>query len=163
MFEAAIHAGLWSALPFFAFAGQPPHAQMMLAGAMATMMAGAFLLVLVPLAAAVWVLVLAAAMLWGLHGAGDMAVGTALVLITGYVAVVLTGCLTIERLLSRYIHLAADEARAANRSRCCSRNMRIRAPAGCGRSMRPTRSPMYPRGFPDCSADPSQLMGQSLR
>ncbi|WP_380872640.1 GGDEF domain-containing protein [Sphingomonas sp. DBB INV C78] len=110
VFEAAIHAGLWSALPLFAFAGQPPHTQMMLAGAMATMMAGAFLLVLVPVAAAIWVLVLAAAMLWGLHGAGDMAVGTALVLITGYVAVVLTGCLTIERLLSRYIHLAADES-----------------------------------------------------
>lgn len=109
VFEAAIHAGLWSVLPLFAFAGQPPQTQVMLAGAMATMMAGAFLLALVPLAAAVWVVVLAAALIWGLHMAGDIAIGVALALLTGYVAVVLTGCLTIERLLSRFMAAAVDE------------------------------------------------------
>ncbi|SNS10964.1 diguanylate cyclase (GGDEF) domain-containing protein [Sphingomonas laterariae] len=110
VFEAAIHAGLWSALPLFAFSGQPAAVQMMLAGAMATMMAGAFLLALVPLAAAVWVLVLATAMLWGLHGADDLPVGIAMVLVTGYIAVVLTGCITIERLLTRFMDTAEKES-----------------------------------------------------
>ncbi len=109
VFEAAMHALLWSALPFFAFADQPPQTQMMLAGAMATMMAGAFLLALVPLAAAVWVVVIATALLWGLHNASDFAIGVALLLIAGYVAVVLTGCLTIERLLTRFMRQATEE------------------------------------------------------
>lgn len=110
VFEAAIHAGLWSGLPLFAFAGQPPQTQMMLAGAMATMMAGAFLLALVPLAATLWVVVIAGALLWGIHSNGDEVVGIALALLTGYVGVVLTGCLTVERLLTRYMRMAEEES-----------------------------------------------------
>lgn len=109
VFEAAIHAGLWSALPLFAFAGQPVQTQMLLAGAMATMMAGAFLLALVPLAATLWTVVIALALLWGLHSHGQPVIGTAMILLTGYVGVVLMGCLTVERLLARYMRLSADE------------------------------------------------------
>ena len=49
--EAAAHAGLWSVLPMLVFPAQPWSAQAMLGAATGTMMAGAFLLAIVPLAA----------------------------------------------------------------------------------------------------------------
>jgi hypothetical protein len=51
MIETTLHAGWWAALPAFAFATQPAATQLLLGGALAVMMAGAFLLALAPLSA----------------------------------------------------------------------------------------------------------------
>jgi len=107
--EAAIHAGLWSLLPAALFAWQPVSIQILLGGALGTMMAGAFLLALVPLAAAIWAVVIAGALLWAVHAAGDPALGSFSFLLLAYLGVIMVGCLTVERLLSGQIGIAAGE------------------------------------------------------
>ncbi len=107
--EAAVHAGLWGMLPATVFAGQPPGTQVVLAGATGTMMAGAFLLAIVPLAAAMWALVIAGSLLWALQAEGGTALASGAVLLTIYSVVVITGCLTVERLLARQAGDARDE------------------------------------------------------
>ena len=107
--EAAVHAGLWSVMPALAFPGQPAATQAMLGAAMGTMMAGAFLLAIVPLAAATWALVIAGAMLWGLQAQGGGALASGIALLSIYAAVVVIGCLTVERLLARHAGVASDE------------------------------------------------------
>lgn len=109
VFEAALHAGLWATLPAFVFAGQPMGTQILLGGALGTMMAGAFLLALVPLAATLWAMVIAGALIWGVYGAGDQALAGLAILLVAYLGVILTGCLTVERLLSRHMDAASDE------------------------------------------------------
>ena len=107
--ESATIAGLWCALPFFALEGQPPAAQMLLAGALATMMAGAFLLVMVPLAATVWAGMLAAAMIFVGHRAGADPLMPLMLMLGGYLSVILIGCLTIESLLERQFGIVGEE------------------------------------------------------
>ncbi len=109
--EALVHAALWSSLPALAFAGQPVAAQAMLGAAMGTMMAGAFLLAIVPLAATAWVLVIALSLIWGLHGQGGATLASGVVLLAIFSAVVIAGCLTVERLLARHAGTASDERR----------------------------------------------------
>ncbi|HVQ06966.1 MAG TPA: EAL domain-containing protein [Allosphingosinicella sp.] len=48
-------AGLWSALPTWAFATQPPHVQVVLGGAMAAMISTAIALAAIPSAAVAWI------------------------------------------------------------------------------------------------------------
>jgi diguanylate cyclase (GGDEF)-like protein len=106
--EAAVIAGLWCALGAFALEGQPAATQMLVAGALGTMMAGAFLLVMVPLAAAIWAAVLAAGLLFAGHHAGVEPLGP-LLLLGGYLCVILIACLTIESLLARQFAVVGEE------------------------------------------------------
>ncbi|MDQ8758316.1 EAL domain-containing protein [Sphingosinicella sp. LHD-64] len=53
--EAMILAGLWSALPTYAFATQPPAVQVVIGGAMTAMIAAAIALAAIPAAAIAWV------------------------------------------------------------------------------------------------------------
>jgi diguanylate cyclase (GGDEF)-like protein len=106
---AAVHAGLWSILPVAAFAAQPVAGQILLAVATATMVAGAFLIALAPVAAATWGVVLAAALLWGARGIAGANVPVLMLLALAYLAVILGGCFAVERLVSRHLHLAACE------------------------------------------------------
>ena len=113
--EAAVVAGLWCALTSFAVAGQAATTQMLIAGALGTMMAGAFLLVMVPLAATVWAAIFAAALLFvGVH-AGTGLMMPLLLMLGGYLGVILIGCLTVENLLARQFASVA-EARANSES-----------------------------------------------
>ncbi|WP_156679038.1 putative bifunctional diguanylate cyclase/phosphodiesterase [Sphingomonas profundi] len=107
--EAAGHAALWSTLPAAVFAGQPAATQALLGAAMGTMMAGAFLLAIVPLAATAWVLAIAIAFVWALHAQGGETLASGIVLLSVFSAVVIAGCLTIERLLARQVGVAHDE------------------------------------------------------
>lgn len=53
--EAAVLAALWSALPTYAFATQPPAVQVVIAGAMTAMIAAAVALAAIPVAAIAWI------------------------------------------------------------------------------------------------------------
>src|SRR6185295_20084743 len=59
--EAVGLAGLWSALPTYAFATQPSHVQVVIGGAMAAMIPAALALASVPAAALAWIATLTAA------------------------------------------------------------------------------------------------------
>jgi diguanylate cyclase (GGDEF)-like protein len=107
--EAALHAAVWAALPMLAFAGAPVTARLILGGAFGTMIAGAFLLALVPLAAAFWVVALAAALLWVLFLTGAPALAALAYLMIAYCAVVVMGCLIVERLIMRYMRASIEE------------------------------------------------------
>jgi diguanylate cyclase (GGDEF)-like protein len=107
--EAAVIAGLWCALAGFALDGQPAGTQMLLAGALGTMMAGAFLLVMVPLAATVWAGMLAAAMVFVGHHAGAEPLAPLMLLLGGYLCVILIACLTVESLLARQFIVVGEE------------------------------------------------------
>jgi diguanylate cyclase (GGDEF)-like protein/PAS domain S-box-containing protein len=110
--EAAVIAGLWCALAGFAMDGQPATTQMLLAGALGTMMAGAFLLAMVPLAATVWAAMLAAALVFVGHHAGIEPLAPLMLLLGSYLGVILIGCLTIESLLARQFALVSEERAA---------------------------------------------------
>jgi diguanylate cyclase (GGDEF)-like protein len=101
--EAAMIAGLWGSLAAFAFEGQPAPTQLLLAGALATMMAGAFLLAMVPLAATLWAGILAGALIFAGHEAGTEPLALLVLMLGGYLGMILIGCLTIEALLARQI------------------------------------------------------------
>jgi diguanylate cyclase (GGDEF)-like protein len=107
--EAAAHAALWGVLPAAMFGVQSAGAQVVIAGTFATMIAGAFLMALAPLAATLWAVTLAVMLLWAGWTApgGHMVV---LLLVTPvYVGVILAGCLSAERLLRRATDIAARE------------------------------------------------------
>lgn len=106
LLEVALHAGLWVALPFLAFLHAPASAQLQLGAALGTMMAGAFLLVLVPLAATLWAVVLGCALLLGLHGSAAAFTGLWLLLLV-YLGTIVIGCITLERLLAGQMRIAA--------------------------------------------------------
>lgn len=107
--EAAIHAGLWTALPAFSFQHQDTTTQIVLTAAICTMMAGAVLHAIVPVAAVAWAAILGAALVWALHNApGGIPAGLAL-LAPIYLIVILVGCLAVERLLSKHLDIAAQE------------------------------------------------------
>ena len=59
--EAVGLAALWSALPTYAFATQPPHVQVVIGGAMAAMITSAIALAAIPAAAVAWIATLTAA------------------------------------------------------------------------------------------------------
>jgi diguanylate cyclase (GGDEF)-like protein len=59
--EAVGLAGLWSALPTYAFATQPPHVQVVIGGAMAAMITTAIALAAAPAAAVAWIATLTGA------------------------------------------------------------------------------------------------------
>ena len=59
--EAIGLAGLWSALPTYAFATQPAHVQVVIGGAMAAMITTAIALAAIPAAAVAWIATLTAA------------------------------------------------------------------------------------------------------
>jgi diguanylate cyclase (GGDEF)-like protein len=59
--EAVGLAGLWSALPTYAFATQPGHVQVVIGGAMAAMITTALALAAIPAAAVAWIATLTAA------------------------------------------------------------------------------------------------------
>ena len=59
--EAVGLAGLWSALPTYAFATQPPHVQVVIGGAMAAMITAAIALAAIPAAAIAWIATLTGA------------------------------------------------------------------------------------------------------
>ena len=61
--EAVGLAGLWSALPTYAFATQPPHVQVVIGGAMAAMITAAIALAAIPAAAIAWIATLTARLL----------------------------------------------------------------------------------------------------
>jgi diguanylate cyclase (GGDEF)-like protein/PAS domain S-box-containing protein len=107
--EAGVHAAVWSAMPTFAFPAQPVAAQAVLGAALGTMMAGAFLLAVVPAAAATWALVIAGGLLWSLQANGGGALASGIALLSIYAAVVVIGCLTIERLVARQATTVTDE------------------------------------------------------
>jgi diguanylate cyclase (GGDEF)-like protein len=59
--EAVGLAGLWSALPTYAFATQPPHVQVVIGGALAAMITTALALAAIPAAALAWIATLTGA------------------------------------------------------------------------------------------------------
>jgi diguanylate cyclase (GGDEF)-like protein len=59
--EAVGLAGLWTALPTYAFATQPPHVQVVIGGAMVAMIGAAVALAAVPAAAVAWIATLTGA------------------------------------------------------------------------------------------------------
>jgi diguanylate cyclase (GGDEF)-like protein len=103
------HAVIWATLPVLVFAAQPPAGQILIAAAIATLIAGAFLIALAPIAAAVWATLLAGALLWMARSTADGYLPVLTLLAIGYLGIVLGGCLTVERLLSRYMDMAARE------------------------------------------------------
>ena len=107
--EAALLAGLWGSLVLFAMGGQPVAIQLIVAGALATMMAGAFLLAMVPLAATVWAGIIAAALTIAAHSAGAEPLPLLVLMLGGYLGVILTGCLTVEAVLARQLDLVGEE------------------------------------------------------
>jgi diguanylate cyclase (GGDEF)-like protein len=109
MNEATLHAALWGVLPAMLFASQPGTVQIVIAAAFGTMIAGAFLIALAPVAATLWAAVLGSALLWGVWTAGSGHLIAATMLILIYLGVVLTGGLTVERLLFQATDSAARE------------------------------------------------------
>ncbi|MFS0737785.1 EAL domain-containing protein [Sphingomonas sp. 1P06PA] len=107
--EAGAQAAIWAALPVAMFPTADPHAQSILAGAICTMMAGAVLLAVVPLAATMWLVVLATGLACATGASGEPLTATPLLLLPAFVMALLVGCLSIERQLSAHIAIAAGE------------------------------------------------------
>jgi diguanylate cyclase (GGDEF)-like protein/PAS domain S-box-containing protein len=107
--EAAVLSGLWGSLVLFAMRGQPVAVQLVVSGALGTMMAGAFLLAMVPIAATVWAGMIAAALLYAANLAGAEPLPLLVLMLGGYLGVILTGCLTVEAVLARQIEQVAEE------------------------------------------------------
>lgn len=106
--EAAMLAGLWGSLALFAIADQPGGVQIIVGGALATMMAGAFLLAMVPLAATVWAAIFGGALLYAAYASGLGSLSLLVVMLGGYLGVILIACLTIEHVLARQMQDVAE-------------------------------------------------------
>jgi len=107
--DAAVHAAIWASLPAWTFGTQPVEAQAVIAATMATLIAGAFLIALAPVAASLWSAVLAGALIFGASSSAGGHLPALILLTLAYLGVVLAGCLTIERLLWRAMDMAARE------------------------------------------------------
>lgn len=107
--EAGAQAAIWAALPVLLFPTVGPVAQSILAGAICTMMAGAVLLAVVPVAATMWLLVLATGLACATGATDTPLTASPLLLLPAFVMALLIGCLTIERQLSRHVAIAAAE------------------------------------------------------
>jgi len=106
--EAAGLAALWSSLPVYAFATQPPLVQVVIGGAMAAMIGAAIALAAVPAAAIAWIATLTGAFaLACILGAGglDPKIGLTFVLVAGVGAV---GVVRLTRLTFGQLQAAAQ-------------------------------------------------------
>ena len=84
--EAVGLAALWSALPTYAFATQPPHVQLVIGGAMAGMTTAAIAFAAIPAAAIAWIATLTACFCFAYYfggGALDPKIGLTYILIAG--------------------------------------------------------------------------------
>ncbi len=84
--EAIGLAGLWSSLPTYAFATQPPQVQVVIGGAIAAMIGATIALAAIPAAAIAWIATLTGAFCFGYYSAGaalDSKVGLTFVLVAG--------------------------------------------------------------------------------
>ncbi len=84
--EAVLLAGLWAALPTYAFATQPPHVQVVIGGAMAAMIAAAIALSAIPAAAIAWIATLTGSLCVAYYlggGSLDLKIGLTFLLVSG--------------------------------------------------------------------------------